>query len=51
MKGLLLSGALLLAVGMQAQVLTAISSKWSDSFGEWTIYTDNQALAYYRQLE
>ena len=44
MKGLLLSGALLLAVGMQAQVLTAISSKWSDSFGEWTIYTDNQEL-------
>ena len=44
MKGLLLSGALLLAVGMQAQVLTGISSKWSDSFGEWTIYTDNQEL-------
>lgn len=44
MKGLLLNGALLFAIGLQAQVLTGISSKWNDSFGEWMIYTDNQEL-------
>ncbi|MFN7116319.1 MAG: hypothetical protein ACK4TA_05930 [Saprospiraceae bacterium] len=44
MKGILLSSALLLTASVQAQVLTGISSKWSDSFGEWTIYTDNQEL-------
>lgn len=44
MKGLLFFGALLLVTSAGAQVLTGISSKWSDSFGEWTIYTDNQEL-------
>lgn len=28
----------------QAQMLTGISTKWNDTFGEWTLYTDNQEL-------
>lgn len=44
MKGWLLFSALLLSISMQAQVLTGISSKWNDTFGEWIVYTDDQEL-------
>lgn len=33
-----------MALQSQAQILTGISTKWSDTFGEWTLYTDNQEL-------
>lgn len=44
MKRLFFYLFLLSALQSQAQILTGISSKWNDSFGEWNIYTDNQEL-------
>lgn len=29
---------------LQAQMLTGISTKWKETFGEWTLYTDNQEV-------
>lgn len=44
MKRLFLYFFLLTALQSQAQVLSGISTKWNDTFGEWTLYTDNQEL-------
>lgn len=44
MKRLFLFVFTLLALHAQAQVLTGISTKWNDTFGEWTLFTDNQEL-------
>lgn len=44
MRKLLLGIFLLIGFQAQTQVLTGISTKWSDSFREWIIYTEEEDL-------
>lgn len=44
MQRLLLCYFFFAALEAQAQMLTGISTKWNDAFGEWTLYTDNQEM-------
>lgn len=42
MKNGLLVLLLFFSLNAQAQLITGISSKWSDEFSEWTIWTDDE---------
>ena len=44
MKFRIITSLLFFSVAVQAQFITGISTKWSDEFTEWIIYTDDEDI-------